>query len=168
MARKKVAAEPAFANWDEVDKALQEIHEADNSIAEITAMQNREIDDIKEKCNKLAEPHKNKVKELEANLREYTSAHRVEMDGKSKKLNFGIVGFRQSSKISIPTSKIADAIIMLKNMGLTACLKIDEKLDKEQLRKQPSEILAQVGAAITTKDEFYYELEHAEIIETEI
>lgn len=163
MAHKKVTAEPKLRSWGDADDALRQIHEAKNTLAELDAEQNRRIDTVKEECKKMAQPLKNRVQQLEADLLAFSDAHRCEMDGKSRRMSFGTVGYRVSSKITVATSKMGEVLARLKGMGLTQCIKVTETLDKEQLRKQPADIIMEVGASISSKDEFYYDLDHTEL-----
>ena len=59
----------------------------------------------------------------------------------------------------LSTSKVAEAIATLKAMGRTELIKTTETLDREALKKQPQNVLEQVGAYIKVTDEFYYDVE---------
>lgn len=166
MAHKKVIAEPKLRGWTDADDALRQIHEAKNTLAELDADQNRRIDAVKDEYKRIAQPLKNRIAQAEADLMLFTDAHRAELEGKSRRLTFGSVGYRVSSKINLAGSKLADAIARLKSMGLTQCIKTTETLDKEMLRKQHADVIMEVGASISTKDEFYYDIDHAELTET--
>lgn len=166
MAHKKVSAAPALKNWVDVDNALREIHEAENTLAELEAEKNRRIDAIKQDYAQIATPLQNRIKRLEADTREYVGEHRAEMTGKSRRLTFGTVGYRSSSKLVVPTSRLAEIIGRLKSMGLYDCIKTTESLDKEALKKQPTEVILEAGASIKQEDEFYYDIDHDEIADT--
>ena len=104
-------------------------------------------------------PLQNRVKALESEVKAYVDLHRAELDGKSRALNFGTVGYRVSSKLMLASSRVAEAIATLKVLGHTELIKTTETLDREALKRQPGDILQQVGAYIRTVDEFYYECE---------
>ena len=53
---------------------------------------------------------------------------------------------------------MAEAIATLKVLGHTELIKTTETLDREALKRQPGDILQQVGAYIRTVDEFYYDV----------
>lgn len=104
----------------------------------------------------------NRVKALESEVKAYVDLHRAELDGKSRALNFGTVGYRVSSKLMLASSRVAEAIATLKVLGHTELIKTTETLDREALKRQPGDILQQVGAYIRTVDEFYFDVSSKE------
>lgn len=104
----------------------------------------------------------NRVKALESEVKAYVDLHRAELDGKSRALNFGTVGYRVSSKLMLASSRVAEAIATLKVLGHAELIKTTETLDREALKRQPGDILQQVGAYIRTVDEFYYDVSSKE------
>ena len=50
----------------------------------------------------------------------------------------------------------------MKVLGHTELIKTTETLDREALKRQPGDILQQVGAYIRTVDEFYYDVSSKE------
>lgn len=159
MARKKVLSEPALRDWAAVNEALRDIRECRHALIEMAVEKDRRIDSIKDEYAKNALPIQNRIKRLEGEVKEYVDAHRAELCGKSKTLTFGVVGYRLSSKLMLATSKAAEAIATLKAMGRTELIKTTETLDREALKKQPQNVLEQVGAYIKVTDEFYYDVE---------
>ena len=145
MARKKVTSVPALADWGAVDNALRDIRECQHTLAEMAVQRDRQIDSIKADYAQGALP-----------------LHRAELDGKSRALNFGTVGYRVSSKLMLASSRVAEAIATLKVLGHTELIKTTETLDREALKRQPGDILQQVGAYIRTVDEFYYDVSSKE------
>lgn len=155
MARKKVISAPALADWGAVDNALRDIRECQHTLAEMAVQRDRQIDSIKADYAQGALPLQNRVKA-------YVDLHRAELDGKSRALNFGTVGYRVSSKLMLASSRVAEAIATLKVLGHTELIKTTETLDREALKRQPGDILQQVGAYIRTVDEFYYDVSSKE------
>ena len=145
MARKKVTSVPALADWGAVDNALRDIRECQHTLAEMAVQRDRQIDSIKADYAQGALPLQNRVKALESEVKAYVDLHRAELDGKSRALNFGTVGYRVSSKLM-----------------LAELIKTTETLDREALKRQSGEILQQVGAYIRTVDEFYYDVSSKE------
>ena len=86
-------------------------------------------------------------------------AHRAELDGKSRALVFGKVGYRSSSRLMLAPAKVAEAIAALKALGRKELIKTTETLDREALKKEPTEVFESIGAYIRTRDEFYYDLD---------
>lgn len=153
MARKKVTSVPALADWGAVDNALRDIRECQHTLAEMAVQRDRQIDSIKADYAQGALPLQNRVKALESEVKAYVDLHRAELDGKSRALNFGTVGYRVSSKLMLASSRVAEAIATLKVLGHTELIKTTETLDREALKRQPGDILQQVGAYIRTVDE---------------
>ena len=113
---------------------------------------------IKADYTQAALPLQNRMKALESDVKAYVDMHRAELDGKSRTLTFGTVGYRVSSKLMLASGRVAEAIATLKALGHAELVKTTETLDREALRRQPGELLQQVGAYIRTVDEFYYDV----------
>ena len=158
MARRKVTAAPVLADWAAVDGALRDIRECEHALTELGVDRDRRIDNIKEEYSKMALPLQNRIKKLEADVKAYADAHRAELTGKSRTLNFGTVGYRISSRLILPASKAAEAIATLKALGRQEFIKTTETLDRAALLRQPVELLNQIGAYIQQRDEFYYDV----------
>lgn len=165
MARRKVTEAPALTDWVAVDSALRDIRECQHALTELGVDRDRRIDAVKDEYSKMALPLQNRVKKLEGDVKAYVDAHRAEMTGKSRTLNFGTVGYRISSKLVLPAAKAAEAIASLKALGRKEFVKTTETLDRAALSHQPAEFLEQIGAYIRQSDEFYYDVsgEEAEL-----
>lgn len=157
MARRKVTAAPVLADWAAVDGALRDIRECEHALTELGVDRDRRIDNIKEEYSKMALPLQNRIKKLEADVKAYADAHRAELTGKSRTLNFGTVGYRISSRLILPASKAAEAIATLKALGRTEFVRTTETLDRAALLRQPAEFLEQIDAYVRQRDEFYYD-----------
>ena len=107
-------------------------------------------------------PVQNRVKELEGQVKAFVDGHRAELVGKSRALNFGVVGYRLSSKLVLPKGRVEDVIAQLKALGRDNLIKRTETLDREALRREPAELLCKLGAYINQTDEFYYDVSEAE------
>lgn len=162
MARRKVTTAPVLADWAAVDGALRDIRECEHALTELGVDRDRRIDNIKEEYSKMALPLQNRIKKLEGDVKAYADAHRAELTGKSRTLNFGTIGYRISSRLILPASKAAEAIATLKAMGRKEFIKTTETLDRAALLRQPVELLNQIGAYIQQRDEFYYDVSDAD------
>ena len=158
VARKKVASEPVLRDWTAVDVALRDLKECQYALTELGVELDRRIDGLKDDYNKNAQPLQNRIKRLEGDVKEYVDAHRAELDGKSRTLVFGKVGYRASSKLMLAPAKVAEAIAALKALGRKELVKTTETLDREALKKEPPALLESIGAYIRTRDEFYYDI----------
>lgn len=159
MARKKVTSDPVLRDWAAVDTALRDLKECRHTLAEMSIDLDRRVDSLKDEYNRNAQPVQNRMKRLEADIKEFVDAHRAELDGKSRALVFGKVGYRSSSRLMLAPAKVAEAIAALKALGRKELIKTTETLDREALKKEPTEVLESIGAYIRTRDEFYYDLD---------
>ncbi|MEG1406820.1 MAG: host-nuclease inhibitor Gam family protein [Ruthenibacterium sp.] len=157
MAHTKIKSTPALASWTAADDTLRDIRALKHSMAEMDVEKNRRIDAIKDEYSKAALPLQNRVKRLEADIKEFVSAHRAELNGKSRRMNFGIVGYRLSSSVVVAANKMADVIAKLKGMGHHECIKTVETLDRKALGRCPVNVILDVGAYVKQTDEFYYD-----------
>lgn len=155
MARRKVTTAPVLASWAETDKALRDIRECRHTLAELAVERDRKIDAAKDTYTTTALPVQNRVKELEGQVKAFVDGHRAELVGKSRALNFGVVGYRLSSKLVLPKGRVEDVIAQLKALGRDNLIKRTETLDREALRKEPAELLCKLGAYINQTDEFH-------------
>lgn len=158
MARRKVTAAPVLNDWAAVDQALRDIRECEYALTELGVERDRKLDAVKEEYRKVAEPLQNRLKKLGADVEAYVDAHRAELTGKSRTLNFGVVGYRLSSKLILPPAKTAEAIAALKSLGHREFIRTTETLDRAALLRQPAEFLDQIGAYVRQRDEFYYDV----------
>lgn len=161
MARKKVPSDPALESWADVDSAMKLIGELEGSLTVLEVELNAEIDAAKKRAEKLAQPLHEKIKRLERDIRHFVTENRPEMDGKTKQLTFGRTGFRLSTKLMTP--RVADIIARLKQYAMQDCIKVKESIDKEALKKYPTEDILKTGAYLKAEDEFWYEVDREKI-----
>lgn len=158
--RKKVITEPALTSWADVDNTMKLIGELQGSLCDLEVEMNRQLAAVKEKTDKQAQPLHTKIKVLEKDIKEYVDRHRSEIEGKTKKLNFGSTGYRLSSKVVIPKTILKeDFIATLKRQGLTDCIKTEESVLRDVLKTHPREVVLGTGASLQSKDEFWYEID---------
>lgn len=161
MARKKLNM-IVLRSWQECDEALRTIGECTRDIAALEGVMNEQIANAKAIAADKAAPLKEQVAEMELALRDYAQTHRDDMDGrKSKLLTFGSVGFRRSTRITLPGAKekLAAIVARLRAKGMTDCIvQPDPKVDKDALKKYGAEQVAEVGATLIVEDVFGYDV----------
>lgn len=162
MARKKIESLITLHSWEECDEALREIGEHARDLTEIENTMNEQMATVKSVAADKARPLHEKIAQLELALEEYATAHRSDMGkAKSKALNFGVISFRRSTKVSLPsaTEKIALVIQKLLKLGMDECVvQPPPKVDKDALRKYGADAVAEVGGTLISKDVFGYEI----------
>lgn len=163
MARKRIEG-TQFETWEDVDRALKAIGEIDRELAIIEADQNETIDRAKAEAKAQAKPFQDRKAGLETAMKEFCEANRAEfLKQKTKRLTFGSVGFRLSSKVVI--RKLGDTLQALKDFKLLHCIRTREEPDKEAMKALDTETLAAVGAQLKSENVFGYEVDQAKLQE---
>lgn len=159
MARKRIEDVTVITSWEDVDVALKEIAECQIAITKIEGDMNEEINEIKEKANTKALICKEQIAEREKMLKKFVTSHKSEIDGKTKVLNFGSTGFRKSESVSIPRGEDKKKAIIdsLRKNKMDDCIQVEEKINKDILKKYNKDMIIRVGASLKTKDTFWYE-----------
>lgn len=150
-------------SWDDVDMALRLKGECELGLDTIEADMNMRINDIKQESEKLAKPLKEKIKLLEGQIKEYAEENKTDIEGRTKNLTFGKVGFRLSSSVAVPTKKLSKIIDNLRKFGMENCIKITETVNKEILETYSDKDIAKVGAARKVEDKFWCEADKEKI-----
>ena len=156
-------------SWEEVNEALRQIGENQRDMQAAESVMNEQIASAKAAADSRVAPLRENTKMLEAALKEFSIQNRADMGKlKSRQMTFGVVSFRQSTKISIPNAagKLVAIIEKLRERGMEECIVQQQpKVDKNALRKyRPDEIIA-VGASIQTDETFGYEVDTTQISE---
>ena len=139
MARRKVTCALQLENWQQADDALRQIGENRRDLAAIENVMNERIADAKADAEAKGRPIKDHIAMLEQALREFATLHRADLGkAKSRTLTFGKVGFRQSTRLTLPrgAEKVKTIIEELLRRGMKECVVYPEpKIDKDALKK---------------------------------
>lgn len=148
--------EPELKSWEDVNQALRLIAEAQNEIAIVEASMNVQIDAIKLTYEEKIREYKNQIKQQEILIKEYTTDKKDQLDGKTKDLTFGKVGFRKSTKLQLP--KALDKVIAaLRKNGMADCIVCKETVNKDLLKQYDEQQILDVGGSLKVEDAFWYE-----------
>lgn len=161
MARKRMADMPALKNWKEVDGALKEIAQEQLALGEIEAELNRQIIGAKTVAEQESKPHADRIAKLERDIKDFVEENRGDLGkAKTKVLNFGEVGYRLSTSVSIPKAKekVEEIIRRLKSRQMMDCIIVEEKVSKDALKKYGEDTVNAVGASWKQKDVFGYDV----------
>ena len=162
--RQRVAK--ALRSCDDADEVLHAIGRLDRELGKIEDRQNKLIDRIKAETKINAEPCLKEKQALELELEQFCTSRLDEFRSvRSKRLTFGTVSFRLSSKVTI--RNIAQTLLALKGLWLLHCIRVKEEPDKEELKKLTSQQLTGVGCKLKTEDVFGYEVDQAKIVAAE-
>ena len=161
MARTRIIEAPVLKSWEDADKALREIAENRIALADIESDMQRQIIGIKKIAEQDSKPYADRISKLERDLTEFVGDHRDDLGKtKTKVLNFGEVGFRLSTSVSLPTAKdkLEEIIRRLKGRKMNDCIKTEEKVLKDNLKKYGEDVVIAVGAGWKQKDTFGYDV----------
>lgn len=163
MARKRMK-EPALKSWEEVDNTLKQIREAEIELGRIAADAERCMIDIRQQAEESAQPYKDKIKQMELQLKEFTVTNKADLKGKTMELSFGRVGFRMSTRLVLPKA-VETVIRQLRKNGMGDCIITKESVNKEILKAYDETTILSVGASLKKEDTFWYETRQEKIAE---
>ncbi len=159
--RKKVAAEPILTSYTDVDSSILAWTNLDSEIESISNETQKKINTLKAKLERQIEPLVAKKVRLEKDLEDYHEYHKSDFEKiRSKKLSFGIVGFRASTELKYLKSWTAKKVLeKLKELGRVEFIKKSESVKKGEIKGSDlgDEILAQFGCYRHENNEFYFE-----------
>ncbi len=163
MARKRME-EPALKSWEEVDSTLKQIREAEIELGRIAADAERCMIDIRQQAEESAQPYKDRIKQMELQLKEFTVTNKADLKGKTMELSFGRVGFRMSTRLVLPKA-LETVIRQLRKNGMGDCIVTKESVNKEILKTYDETTILSVGASLKKEDTFWYETRQEKIAE---
>lgn len=156
----------SLKTWEEVNQALKAIAEAVNEIAIVEAAMNVQIDAIKSVNDEKIKGYREEIKKQELLIKEFVTDSKDELDGKSKDLTFGKVGFRKSTKLILPKA-VERIIASLRKHGMEDCIVVKETVNKDILKTYDEKDILKVGASLKVEDAFWYETKSVEISKVE-
>lgn len=156
MARKAMA-EPMLKNWEAVDLVLAQMAEVERSIDLEQAACNEQVDLLKQASKDRIKPLIDEMKALELSIKDFCDFNRAEfVHVKTKHLVYGSVGYRLSTVLAVPDPIFTLEQLRLRN--LSACIRTKCEVDKEAMKQLDTDLIAEVGAKLTTKNSFGYDL----------
>ena len=135
MAKGRVRVVAALTSWEDVDDRLKEIASLQAEVEAEEAELTERIARLKDEYIGRVKRKKEEIERKTLEIRAFAEAHRGDFDGKSKKLNHGVVGWRKSTKLII--RRVADTLARLKDLGLEEYIRIKESVDKAALKEAP-------------------------------
>ena len=85
----------------------------------------------------------------------------MDLDGKTKSLTFGSLGFRKSTSIIVKKAKAV--LVALRAYGMDDCINVKETVNKEALRQYSDDKIAAVGCVKKVDDVFWYEPDYEKL-----
>lgn len=171
---------------EEVDLTLKEIGIAEQQLAAIDAKCNEAIAKLKEKALKDGESLRNSINAKVEKIQSFAEYNKNELfkDAKSIELNFGKIGYRKSTKISVKktTLELLKKILAGKKLliqetqeeekknllvematRIEACIRVKEEVNKEALGLMDDSFLPEVGACRKVTNDFFCEATPEEV-----
>jgi|GEM_PF-1060370 phage host-nuclease inhibitor protein Gam len=168
MARKRV--EGAIRDWEGAVAALRKIGSLERGIELAEASLQETIAQAKEQAASYVKMLQVEIKLAALELKAFCEARQADLGPKkSKALNFGVLGFRWSTKIMLPRSEaaLAGVLTMLKALEQRQCIQTKETILKDEVKKLGEKNLAQLAAVGLRKqagDAFFYEINRERIV----
>lgn len=163
MARKRME-EPALKSWEEADSTLKQIREAEIELSRIAADAERCMIDIRQQAEDRAQPYKDRIKQMELQLKEFTVTNKADLKGKTREMAFGRVGFRMSTRLVLQKA-LEPVITALRKNGMGDCVVIKESVNKEILKTYDENTILSVGGSLKKEDTFWYETKQEKVAE---
>lgn len=154
-----------ISTWNEADEHLKRIGDLRLQIASEERKAKDDIDDAKAALQIATEPLAAEIKRHVESLEAFAANH-IDDFGKarSRKLAFGIVGWRASRSLKV-CKDVIDRVKGVFGKKADAYLRIKEEADKESLGKLTDEQLIAVGCRWENKDVFYAEPDCPEAVD---
>ena len=146
-------------DWGHADKLIRKITIHQVAIEKLEGIAKIRIDNTKKVMATGVKVHQTEIAKYQESLEAFATTNRADFKKqKSRKLNFGVVGWRKSTSISISTKKTLGLIKDLFSKALQkSCIITKESVSKDTLAKLTDEQLAIVKARREEKDVFYVE-----------
>lgn len=162
MTQKRIKSDkPALLqvrDWAHADELVRQISDHQILIEKLEAAAKLRIDNTKSVLAKGVKGNQKAIKRYQESLEAFATTHRADFrKQKSRKLNFGSLGWRKSTAIKI-TKKTLELIKQVFTYGKAAAyIRTKESVDKDALAKLTDEQLASVKARRDNKDVFFVE-----------
>ena len=159
--RNVTGAPPAIQSWAGADEALGFIRELDASIGKREAEKEESLKALQDRYDAQITPLIERRDALAKALEEFTTFNRGDLDGQSRKLNHGVVGFRLGQRALAKLAKWTWAKVLekIEAMGLSHFVRVKKEVDREAILRSDMDAraLKTLGVEIVQEERFYYE-----------
>ena len=153
-------------DWQHADDFVRRIGDLQLQITAAEQKAKGDIDEIKADLVKQTKDLQEKVKLYTNSLEAFAATHSKEFGKKrSKKLNFGLLGWRKSTAISMKKNTLEIIKRVFAKAQQKFYIRVKETVNKEALAKLTDEQLASVGARRKEKDVFFVEPDLPEAVD---
>lgn len=159
-----------IAGWTKADKVVNFIAEHQLEINKAQQKLQTQINKAKTEFAESVKKHQEKIKYFITSLEAFAISHKKDFkDQRSRKLNFGIIGWRFGTSIKVKKIKTTLELIKKQFSAATAAnfIRTKEEVDKEALAKLSDKELAKIGVTREKKDQFYVEPDLPKLVDYE-
>lgn len=159
MARKKI--EQVIGTWDEADRLLREMAECQSRVDAASAETDARVRELTAALQTATAADAERSKTIRLILEQFCETHRDELDGKSKTLSAGVVGFRLTPPAlkctkGVTWDNVVDQLQRMQRDDLL--IFVDPKPDKEAIKRLADDdpkSFRKLPVEIVQKDEFF-------------
>jgi len=161
MAKRVKSKEPAIISietWDKADEHIRSIGDLQLKINQAEASAKDAIDEAKAELVESVKPLQSAIELHHRSLEAFAAARKDDFAGqKSRKLNFGLLGWRKSTVTIIKKNTLELIKALFPAAKAKAYIHTKETVDKEALAKLTDQELADISARRESKDVFFVE-----------
>ena len=155
-----------IADWEKADEYIRVIGDLQMQIEQACISAQDDINDRKLKLAEELKPLQEAVKLYQRSLEVFATTHQADFGKKrSRKLNFGLLGWRKSTSISIKKNTLELIKAAFTKAKAKLYIRTKDAVDKDALAKLTDERLAAIGARRKEKDVFFVEPELPEAVD---
>lgn len=165
--KKAAVAVPVPGNREEVSRDIAALGQQQRELARLEAAMNDELAEVKERWEKLADPHRQQVAALTTGVQVWCEAHRSELlkgDAKTAAFPAGEVQWR----VRPPRCAIrgAEAVLdTLRRLGLARFIRAKEEINKDAILNEPDAVKGVAGISIEQGEDFVIKPFEADLTE---
>lgn len=153
-------------NWEEADELVRRVGDLQLQIQDEGATAKSDIDEIKAGLAIAVKPLQEKIDLHIKSLEAFATNNKKDFGrARSKKLNFGVLGWRYSASISIKKETLELIKKILPAAKRNACINTKETVNKTAMAKLTDGLLAKLRARRVEKDVFFVEPEIPEAVD---
>jgi len=144
--------------WRHADQLVRDIGDCQGAIQKAEEDARKKIESIKAELAIKTKPVQDMTTRRIHRLEAFAIAHKADFENqKSKKLNFGVLGWRKSTLIRVKKNTLELIKQVFSKVKAALYIHVKETVNKEALAKLTDEQLAGVGARRDSKDVFFVE-----------
>jgi len=145
-------------SWQHADEFVRRIGDLQSQIDKAESKSQERINKIKAELATKVKPLQDEIALCTRSLEVFAVKHDEDFgNAKSRKLDFGLIGWRKSTSIRIKKNTLELIKQVFGKAKAAIYIRVKESVDKEALAKLTDEELASVGARRKPKDVFFVE-----------